>query len=554
MVSVLYPITRVGDDAVEWSDATWIGAASQEDLTERIVLDEAEKYANARILVWSGDQPRGFVQVPVREGVVDHIALADKVAALPDVTARPSVVNLPPVTVVVCTRDRPDQLRDMMNSLAQLDYPNFELLVVDNNPASGLTAPVVEEFDAVPARLATAVGKGLSIARNVALRAAQHDIVAFTDDDVIVEKSWLKNLVYGFARDAGVVCVCGMVPSAEVRTPAQSYFDRRVDWAQTCEPALFDLANPPEGEPLFPFRVAFYGTGANFAIRRDVAIALGGFDEGMGAGSPTAGGEDIDMFSRVLLAGHMLAREPSAVVWHCHRRTTEDLEHQIYTYGLGLGAWFTKLALQPRTAIMAARRVGPGLRHLRSVTVVEPDHTAAPEPALDGLHRTELRGVLTGPWALVKARFSGRSAAPLKLASNSLTRAFAFRSGQNWGDPGNSIASGRLAVAGGVLALCGLLGSIGVLPSVLRALLVGALVLAAPGCLILSWYVDRIPLAATTSLVPALSLAITMLTITIPLMAGFYEPRVFLLVLATACVVGSLLRCGGLARRAEAPS
>lgn len=548
---MLYPITRVGEEKIEWSDATWIGEALQEELAgAQITLADADGFARARILVWDGDQPRGFIDVPVSAGTVDHETLNEHVEKLPCAAPRPPAVYLPPVTVVVCTRDRPDQLREVMHSLVELDYPNFEILVVDNNPVSGLTKPVMDEFTSVPTRLAIATGKGLSIARNVALQNAKNEIVAFTDDDVIVNKSWLRNLVSGFSRNEDVVCVCGMVPSAEVLTPAQSYFDRRVDWAQSCEPAIFDLKNPPADDPLFPFRVAYYGTGANFAVRKDIAIALGGFDEGMGAGSPTAGGEDIDMFSRVILAGHMLVREPSAVVWHCHRRTVEDLEYQIYTYGLGLGAWFTKLALKPKTAFMALRRVGPGLRHLRSVTAVEQPDAADGEPELDGLDRRELRGVLAGPAALLRARVIGRSSAPLKPASNRMVRAFQFRRGQNWGDTGNNIAAGRLAVAGGVIGVFGSLGAIGALPSLVRVLLVGALVLAGPGCLALSWYADKIPTPAMAALVPALSLAFTLLTVTLPLMAGFFDPRVLLLALGAGCVVGAVLRCGHLARRA----
>ena len=192
-------------------------------------------------------------------------------------------------------------------------------------------------------RLVDAPGQGLSIARNVALRNAKYNVVAFTDDDVLVDPHWLTNLAYGFGRDERVACVCGMVPSAEVLTPAQSYFDRRVGWARRCDAAVYDLASPPADDSLFPLRVAQFGTGANFAVHRDATLELGGFDEGLGVGSPTGGGEDIDMFVRILLAGHMLVREPAAVVWHRHRRTAPELEVQIQNYGLGLGAWIAKL-------------------------------------------------------------------------------------------------------------------------------------------------------------------------------------------------------------------
>ena len=203
----------------------------------------------------------------------------------------------------------------------------------------------------------------------------------------------------------------------------------------------------------------------------------------------------------------------------------------------------------------ALKRVGPGIRHLRSVTVVEQaDGVEEQDPALTGLDRKEIRGVVAGPVALLRSRAVGRSAKPMKLASNRFLGAFDFRRGQNWGDLDNNITAGRLAVAGGVIGVCGLIGAIGALPSLFRVLLVGVFALAAPGLLILSWYAGKIPLPAMTALVPALSLAATLLTVTLPLMAGYFEPRVFLLGLAGTCVVGALARCAYLARRVAVPS
>ncbi|SHV61085.1 glycosyl transferase family protein [Mycobacteroides abscessus subsp. abscessus] len=540
----------VDEVAPTWDGAIWVGEAERADLVAGpLELEGAAEFGKARILVWNELQSMGFIEVPIDDGVLDAADLAAAMEQLAAPPERLAATELPAVTVAVCTRDRPDLLHEVLVSLSDLDYPEYEILVVDNNPTSLITPSVVEKFADARIRLISAAGQGLSIARNVALQHARYDAIAFTDDDVVVEKSWLRNLMYGFARDGRVACVCGMVPSAELLTPAQSYFDQRVGWARTCEPALFDLKNPPADDPLFPFRVADYGTGANFAVRKDVVIGLGGFDEGMGVGSPTAGGEDIDMFLRVLLGGHVLVREPSAVVWHRHRRTTQDLEHQIRNYGLGLGAWLTKLALNPRTAAMALRRVLPGLRHLRSVTMVEQSEVKA-ESALGNLGRIELRAILAGPYALLRARLEGRSGKPIKAPRNRLSGMFDYRRGQNWGDPGNTIEAGRLTVIAALLGLLGLLTAIETLPSTLRLILLGLFVLVAPGSFILSWYTAKLPVYASISLIPAVSLAVCMLGTTIPLMAGYFDPRIILFGLAGLCVLGGVLRCGILARRA----
>ncbi|MBS1691342.1 MAG: glycosyltransferase [Actinobacteria bacterium] len=551
MIGVLDPITSADTDLEIWAGATWIGQVDEADLDGgRIRLIGGEKFTRARLLVWWEGQPRGFVEAEVTNGVVDGAELLARIAELPPVEPRAPLREFPPISVVVCTRDRPDHLRDMLEHLSQLVYPNVEFIVVDNNPRSGLTPPVVEEFADIPIRVIEAAGQGLSIARNVALKNASHDIVAFTDDDVLVDPAWLTNLAHRFVADERLACVCGMVPSAELVTPAQSYFDRRVGWARRCDPATYDLAEPPEDDRLFPLRVAQFGTGANFAVRRDAVVEMGGFDEGLGIGSPTGGGEDIDLFVRVLLAGWRLGREPSAVVWHRHRRTAAELELQIHNYGLGLGGWIAKLLTRPQTLGMVVRRLAPGIRHLRGITVVDQSDTVDNEPALEGLYKRELRGVLEGPVAMTRARLSGREAAPLRTRSSKLMRALDFRRDQMWGDPGNTILAGRLAMTAVVLGLIGSAGAVRFLPSFVLFFAVGAFMLAGPGSLLLSWY-THLPRYALVPLIPVTSVAVCIIVMTGLLMIDIYSPVAALLGMTSVTIVGGLFRCSYLPQPGE---
>lgn len=550
----VHPITKLDYDAVRWSGATWIGRIEEEclDAASRLDLVGGNGFRRARLLVASNRQPRGFIDVPVTDGTVDIAAVRAEVTTLPDIPERAPRPDLPPISVAVCTRDHPDDLRAVLESLAASDYPDFELLVIDNNPTSGLTGPIVADFELctdTTIRHIEAAGRGLSIARNIAIRSAAHGIVAFTDDDALVDGHWLRNLAYGFARDERVACVCGAVPSAELITPAQQYFDRRVGWASWSEPTLYNLSSPPGDDPLFPMHVARYGTGANFAISKDVALEVGGFDEALGVGSPTGGGEDIDMFVRVLLAGHSLVREPSAVVWHRHRRSVDDLRIQIRGYGAGLGAWIAKLLTQPRTLGMAVRRFGPAIRHLRTVTVVPPAD-ADPDPALDRIRRNELIGVLYGPLALLGARVAGRDAGPLKTPSPKLVRMLDYRRGQMWGEPGNVIAAGQFAVAAVTLGLIGSLGAVRALPTFAVAIAAAAFLFAGPGSLVLSWY-SHLPRHVLVPLVPTISVAVCLVTVTALLLAGFYSPVVVLLALTIGTAVVGLGRCGFLAHREQ---
>ncbi|HEY9357577.1 MAG TPA: glycosyltransferase [Arthrobacter sp.] len=343
----------------EWDGARWIGAIDMgclSDHTQLRLLNHAG-YSRARLLVRQGTAVRGFVDVEVCGGMVQRGDLEDAVASLPPVVQAPPGAATPSITVVVCTRDRPELLRGSLTAICRLDYPNFDVLIVDNAPRTAKTANMVSrEFDDPRIRLITEPSPGLSRARNAALRHAQGDIVAYTDDDVVVDEAWLREIAAGFERMPGTACVTGLVPAGELRSPAQAYFDDRVSWSKSVVPTVYSFADPPEGLPKFPFCPGVFGTGANFALDRRMALSLGGFDSALGVGTRTGGGEDIDMFTRVILEGYSLVVQPSAIVWHRHRDGLEDLTTQARGYGSGLGAWLTKIILNPRTASLALAR------------------------------------------------------------------------------------------------------------------------------------------------------------------------------------------------------
>jgi GT2 family glycosyltransferase len=410
-----------------WSGAIWIGevwfdavdSASRASVSSGVPavcrLQNAEGFSRARLLVRDRERTVGFVDVAVNDGEVAFSDLRDQVVAQRYSLARTVPTRTDSgsgesthVTVIVCTRDRTELLKSAIASILATNHSDFGVLVVDNAPSSNATHEFVTGLADSRVQLISEPVPGLSRARNAGLLAATGDVVAFVDDDVIVDRDWLNILVRGFGYGDSVACVSGMVPAGELRTPAQAYFENRVGWSESADVRVFEWSKAPKDVPLFPFEVRHYGTGANFAVDRRVALSIGGFDERLGAGTPASGGEDIDMFFRILRSGRQLVNEPAAIAWHRHRATADDLRAQTRGYGLGLGAWLAKVASDPAMAILAAKTVvrrGSALvRHLRSAS-----RSASPSPAVVGDLPPDIgsgtwRFVLKGAWAYLVAR------------------------------------------------------------------------------------------------------------------------------------------------------
>jgi GT2 family glycosyltransferase len=335
----------------------------------------------------------------IRARIAAELGDAQEAPDAPDTAAAPSAIGTPSVTVVVSTRDREDSLRAALRSLLAVDYPDFDVIVVDNAARTDDTANVVISLADPRIRMIKEPVAGLSRARNTGVAHATGRIIAFTDDDVVVDPGWLGALVRGFARDPNVGCVTGMVPSAELETPAQAYFDVKVGWADSCRPRLFDLGAHRVDQPLYPYLAGTFGAGANFAVSRDALAAVGAFDEALGAGSPAKGGEDIDFFLRTILAGQAIAYEPAAIVWHHHRRELSSLRGQMDGYGSGLSAFAFKHLMAPQTAIDVARRVPAGVLRMRQLR----DRGAGDGDPL-GLWAPELKGFSRGPLRYLRGR------------------------------------------------------------------------------------------------------------------------------------------------------
>lgn len=372
----------------------------------------APPYAGAWILACRSGRPLGAIHLPL-DG--PRIAAADLErelrSQLGDAWSHEPLGDAPTLvraSVVVPTAvSRPDQLRRCVQRLIELDHPDFEVIVVDNRPVG---APPPE---LAGVRVVREPRPGISAARNRGLAFATGEIIAFTDDDVEVDRRWLRALGERFARQADLVAVTGLVVPAELETPAQIFFEESGSGLDRGYAALtFERAGrfgirrrgTEDGSELVHslYQTGELGLGSNMAFRASVLRSMGGFDRALGVGTPTHGGEDLAILMELIAAGHRVAYEPSAIVHHTHRATLEDLERQIHGYGVGFTAMLTAMALRnPRHFVGLAAVLPAWVHSLRNPASPKQVNRSADYPT--GLAWTELRGMLAGPLAYLRA-------------------------------------------------------------------------------------------------------------------------------------------------------
>jgi GT2 family glycosyltransferase len=181
---------------------------------------------------------------------------------------------------------------------------------------------------------------GLDFARNAAVRHATGELLAFLDDDVVVDRDWLEGLFAAWhgCPDAGGFT--GLVLPHRLDTEAQVQFELRGGFGRGFEPKTFHSTSADN--PLHPVGAGVIGAGCNMAFDRSLLLSLGGFDEALDTGAPLPGGGDLDIFYRVLRGGRPMVYEPRYAVYHEHRETLPQLRRQYWTWGLGFMAFLAK--------------------------------------------------------------------------------------------------------------------------------------------------------------------------------------------------------------------
>jgi GT2 family glycosyltransferase len=297
---------------------------------------------------WRGDRPVGHVLVhegQVTDSGIDHID-DEFLAAVVSRMRAPVKAGLS-ASVVICTRDRPDELGKCLSSLPRQSHPPREIIVVDNASRDQRTRDVALAAGATYVREDR---PGLDIARNAGALRATGEIVAYTDDDVLLHPRWLEQLVCAFDSPR-IGAVTGLVLPAELATEAQRHFEIYWGFGKGYREQDYDSSRfeSQRGQVLPAWDI---GAGASMAFRREVFQAVGLFDERLDVGQAGCSG-DSEYWYRLLASGYTVRYTPASVAFHFHRKTMEGLASQIYHYMRGHAA--ALLVQYERTGIPANR-------------------------------------------------------------------------------------------------------------------------------------------------------------------------------------------------------
>ena len=373
------------------------------------------RYQGVWLLARVGGEPRSLIKLAFDGDRITRADLAPHLRALTldgRTACRLTLLESPPrISVIVCTMfERGEEFRRCLHSLAALDYPDFEVLVVDNrHREDGRSVDWVERIPRV--RLLRERRPG------------------------VVDPGWLTAFARRFAEHPQEVGVGGLTLPKELETQAQIRLEEYYGsmGPRIMEPVSHRLERPrgrglfrkaivsernDEGEVLNTFSLyspTRFGGGVNMAFRTETLRATGGFDVLLGPGTPTRGGEDIILWMRLAWRGYSLGFEPAALAFHVHRRNDQQLQGQISDNGVGFAATMVAIVSEdPRhlgALVAAAPQVLSALGRSfwkKLQTQTPPQTTLAATSSVSDLARLELRGMLTGPAAYFRSRRRAR--------------------------------------------------------------------------------------------------------------------------------------------------
>ena len=300
------------------------------------------------------------------------------------------------VSVVVCTRDGAARIEACLDALEDLDYPEYEIIIIDNAPTDDAIWRILQRRGAARYRYIVEPRPSISWARNRAIHEAKGDIIAFTDDDARPDRLWLLALVAGLQRP-GISLVAGCAYPLDLQTDLHILLEKYSGRERGFERQTYSTTTPRF--PKQPYHAHNLGGSYNLAAWHADFVRVGCFDPALEHNA----GSDADLLYRLLRQGYTIAYEPTALIRMAY---ASDVQHSLrhsYLGASGLFAFLTKCwQTEPHNRPFVLAYAARVLWHYSA-------HLSTGDRLTRHFHWANLRGALAGPRNYRKAKKEARS-------------------------------------------------------------------------------------------------------------------------------------------------
>lgn len=264
---------------------------------------------------------------------------------------------MPRVSVFIPSFNRPEHLRECVQAILESEYPDFELLILDQS-ASTESADLMMDLDDERIRYFHLDRPGKSRALNFGIGKSRSDILCFTDDDCLPSSAWISAIVREFDGDPDLGMLLGQTLPRFIgpaNRPAFAYYESPVRRVYEKRRNPYDVG----------------GAGGNMAFRRQTILAVGPFDVDFGPGARFKALEDNEYFYRVFSQGFRAIYCPEMLVHHKQLHSRDQVGRIYRNYRLGeaafIGKYLGRMDFRPLYYYLSynSLRIGDGLVHLK---------------------------------------------------------------------------------------------------------------------------------------------------------------------------------------------
>lgn len=222
------------------------------------------------------------------------------------------------IAIIIPVKGKSETLLRCLNSVCELDYPHFEIIVVDDGVDESTQCVLHSMSDKIT--VINNYSQGPSRARNSAAKHTDAEFIAFTDSDCLVSKNWLQELLNGFKENNSVVAVGGV----QYLPADATLFEKKVFTFMHKVGFLTDYMRTLSGKQIF---FVNHNASCNVMYRREIFLKEGGFLEKLWPG------EDVELDYRLVQKGYQLLCNAQAVVWHYRPKNFDSFFQMMFRYG-----------------------------------------------------------------------------------------------------------------------------------------------------------------------------------------------------------------------------